>query len=130
MLLGEYCGEYVNITREMMREAVRRVLNLEFVGLTDAFNASVCLWHHQFGGVPREWMFQSVGKVRSGAYMFEQSQLAKESRDSEFAPLPGGGERAHPSIWKQIPIEYDPLDRQVTTTFPNQLRHFYLSSTS
>lgn len=99
MLLGEYCGEYLNITTQMFHEAIRRVLNMEFVGLTDAFNASVCLWHHQFGGTPHEWMFQSVGKVRSGEYMFAQSQKAKTNRERDPEPLPGGGDRAHPNTW-------------------------------
>lgn len=106
------------------------MLNLEFVGLTDAFNASVCLWHHQFGGTPQEWMFQSVGKVRSGAFMFEQAQKAKEQKSKEFEPLPGGGDRAHPSAWKKIPIAYDPLDYQVyqmaKTLFVARLQKFGL----
>jgi hypothetical protein len=30
---------------------------MAFVGLTDAFNASVCLMYHMYAGEMREWMF-------------------------------------------------------------------------
>lgn len=51
MMLGEYCGELMNITQDLMEEATRRVLSMDFVGLTDAFNATVCLFHHQYVGM-------------------------------------------------------------------------------
>ena len=35
MLLGEYCGLQINITRAMHEEAIRRVHKMAFVGLTD-----------------------------------------------------------------------------------------------
>jgi len=107
MMLGEYCGEILNITQAMKEEAVRRTLNLEFVGLTDAFNASVCLFHHQFGGTPEEWMFQSVGGVRSGVHLFDNHGTGKVEK------FPGKGARVHPDTWKEIPTTDDSLDFEI-----------------
>jgi hypothetical protein len=107
MILGEYCGEILNITNAMKEEALRRVLSMDFVGLTDAFNASVCLFHHQYGGTPQEWMFQSVGGVRSGVHLFDNHGTEKVER------FPGAGKRVHPDVWKQIPIEDDALDFEI-----------------
>lgn len=132
MLLGEYCGEYLNISHDMMDEALRRVMNMEFVGLTDAFNASVCLWHHQFGGVPQEWMFQSVGKVRSSKFLFEQTENAKAKGGVHLDPdpLPGGGNRVLPAYFDKIPIENESLDWQVyqlaSKLFVSRLQKFGL----
>ena len=89
----QYCGEYLNITRAMFEEAKRRVLNLDFLGMTDAFNASVCLFHHQFGGKPQEWSFQSVGGLRSGIHLFDNHGTGKVEK------FPGAGARVHPSTW-------------------------------
>ena len=41
MLLGEDCAVPLKITRAVYEEAERRLHNMAFVGLTDAFNASV-----------------------------------------------------------------------------------------
>ena len=41
MLVGEDCGVPLKITRAVYEEAERRLHNMAFVGLTDAFNASV-----------------------------------------------------------------------------------------
>lgn len=51
MLVGDDCSVPLNITRAIFEEAERRLHNMAFVGLTDAFNASVCLFHHMYGGV-------------------------------------------------------------------------------
>lgn len=51
MLLGDDCSVPIPITRAVYEEAERRLYNMAFVGLTDAFNASVCLFHHMYGGV-------------------------------------------------------------------------------
>jgi hypothetical protein len=73
MLLGEYCGLDINITKAMFDEALRRVHRLAFVGLTDAFNASVCLFHHQFGGVPDESQFTT--HTRNGKHLQKRKTL-------------------------------------------------------
>lgn len=92
-LFAQYCGEYLNITRAMREEAFRRLYSMDFVGLTDAFNESVCLFHHQFGGEPKEWMFQSLGGVRSGLTLFKNHGSAKVEK------FPGNGARVHPETW-------------------------------
>lgn len=73
MLLGEYCGLDINITKAMHEEAIRRVHKMKFVGLTDAFNASVCLFHHTFGGTPEKYMFTT--HTRNGKHLAKKKTL-------------------------------------------------------
>jgi len=52
MTLGKKCAQpYVNLTRTDLKEAIRRVQeDFAFVGLTEYFVESVCLFHRMFGG--------------------------------------------------------------------------------
>lgn len=60
MLVGGQCGMYHNLTTERIEEAHRRLKHLAFVGLTDAYNMSVCLFHQMWGGVPQPHMFANA----------------------------------------------------------------------
>lgn len=57
MLIGAYCARDRNITVNAFDEAKRRLQNFGFVGLTDNYNASVCLLCRMYGVVPRPFMF-------------------------------------------------------------------------
>lgn len=101
---------------------LERLLTVTCVPLryrTDAFNASVCLFHHQFGGKPEEWMFKSAGGIRSGEILFKHNQ---------DGPLPGIGERVHPNHWKKIPLDWDPIDWRIYSiareVFVSRLRKY------
>ena len=57
MLIGAYCARDRNITVNAFDEAKRRLQNFGFVGLTDNYNASVCLLCRMYGVAPRPFMF-------------------------------------------------------------------------
>ena len=101
MLLGEYCGLDINITKAMHDEAIRRVHKMKFVGLTDAFNASVCLFHHTFGGTPEEYMFTT--HTRNGKHLAKRKELQC-----------GLGLRVDSSSWEDFDsMDVDPYDTMV-----------------
>lgn len=57
MLVGRYCADNWLVDRKDFELAKARVHELAFVGLTDAYNMSVCLLYHMYQGQPQEWMF-------------------------------------------------------------------------
>lgn len=59
MLLGAPCAANKVFTPADVAEARRRVSRMTFAGLTEAFNASVCLYFHMFQGEMKEWMFNT-----------------------------------------------------------------------
>ena len=53
MVLGVPCAAPFALNASHLREAIRRVrFDFAFVGLTERFDASVCLFHSRFGGAP------------------------------------------------------------------------------
>ena len=78
------------------------------MGLTDAFNASVCLFHHMHGGQPLPYMFQSVGRERSSDFLFKEYKNTKK-----YHPLPGGGDRVPSSAWRELSPEDDAFDSRL-----------------
>eukprot|EP00730_Choanoeca_flexa_P018019 TRINITY_DN8734_c0_g2_i2.p1 TRINITY_DN8734_c0_g2~~TRINITY_DN8734_c0_g2_i2.p1 ORF type:complete len:483 (+),score=58.29 TRINITY_DN8734_c0_g2_i2:150-1598(+) len=51
MLLGQNCAHYVKLDSMLLEEAKRRVrYDLGFVGLSEHWNASICLFHRRYGG--------------------------------------------------------------------------------
>ena len=100
MLIGAYCARDRNITANAFDEARRRLHNFGFIGLTDNYNASVCLLSRMYGITPQRFMF--------GAHARPGSSHANK-------PLIGGGERVSRDYWKQIQPGDDPLDWQVWT---------------
>jgi hypothetical protein len=53
MLTGSECAALRNITGASLKRALQNLEAFSFVGITEAFNASVCLFHHQHGGPVR-----------------------------------------------------------------------------
>jgi hypothetical protein len=51
MMLGFNCGHYVRLELDQLEEAKRRVRqDMAFVGLSEHWNASICLFHRKYGG--------------------------------------------------------------------------------
>ena len=51
MLLGFNCAHHVKLDMGLLAEAKRRVLyDLGFLGLSEHWNASICLFHRKYGG--------------------------------------------------------------------------------
>jgi hypothetical protein len=60
MLLGRACAEDYNVSVSDAAQALRNLDTFAFVGLTEAFNMSVCLFHHMHGGEVFPWEFVTV----------------------------------------------------------------------
>ncbi len=90
-MLHQYCAARINISQTMLEEALRRVNRMAFVGLTDAYNASVCLLYHMFEGEMKEWMFATHARkaediaAKEGLEMKERNGGFRVSRDYWFA---------------------------------------------
>ena len=48
MLIGRYCADAWLLGRSDFEEAMRKQAQLAFVGLTEAYNMSVCLLYHMY----------------------------------------------------------------------------------
>merc|ERR1719272_267853 len=74
---GEACGDNSTITGDMVTRAIQRLEDgFSFVGLTDRWALSVCLFHAMFGGECHEREFENVrpGARRRGS-LYETEQL-------------------------------------------------------
>lgn len=124
MLTGKTCGNGdAKVTSATVVEAKHRLADkMAFVGLTEMFNASVCLFHHMYGGLPKEYQFQPVGLERSSDFLFNHYH-----RSRKYLPLPGGGERVHSDSWKEVPVGADKYDWEiyveVVKTFAQRLQN-------
>jgi hypothetical protein len=109
MMIGQTCAGVRQLKETDYVEAEKRLDgDIRFVGLTDAFNASVCLFHHMFGGKPLPYMFQTVGRERSSDFLFKEYKNTKK-----YKPLPGGGERVPSSAWQTVSLSQDPYDARL-----------------
>eukprot|EP00038_Savillea_parva_P031995 m.92710 g.92710 ORF g.92710 m.92710 type:complete len:479 (-) comp9970_c0_seq2:479-1915(-) len=100
MLIGAYCARTRNITVHAFDEAIRRLQAMAFVGLTDAFDASACLFCRMFNVTPQPFMFGKRAHARPG-----QSHHSHQ--------LPGGGQRVPTTYAEQLDPAVDPLDHVV-----------------
>jgi len=61
MTLGHYCGGTLAITPELMIQALGHLHQaFTFVGITDYWDVSICLFHAQFGGAQHQSSFVNV----------------------------------------------------------------------
>jgi hypothetical protein len=62
MLAGHYCAEQgVEMTSYLIKLAEDRLINdFAFVGLTERWDESICLFHQMLGGIAREVEFENV----------------------------------------------------------------------
>lgn len=86
MLLGKMCAQEYKVTNDDLRTAINNLHSLAFVGLTEAFNASVCLFHLMYGGPVYPFEFVHVREAEPYA-------------PNESYRLPGGHKRVPPSTW-------------------------------
>merc|ERR1712232_113816 len=50
MVLGHGCTEHYKLTERNLALAKRIISRMKFIGLSDEWNRSICLFHKQFGG--------------------------------------------------------------------------------
>jgi hypothetical protein len=106
MLIGRPCGEPGPLD---VGRAVRAINDLGFVGLTDEWALSVCLWHKRFGGRMRPVEFQDtrrgvVGKAEGRIYD-EHALLGHWRPEADDRVY----EAASSRFWREI--EYFGVDR-------------------
>ena len=78
---------------------------MAFIGLTDAYNASVCLMYHMFEGEMKEWMF--------AAHARKAEDVARE--EGLEMPERGGGKRVERDYWKKLRKTDDANDWELFT---------------
>jgi len=100
MMNGHRCGEQVTVTQDMVSLAVSRLeTGFAFVGLTDEWALSVCLFHIMYGSQCHKREFQDV---RPGAQHTSDSYDTKELKgwtDPFDGPL---YERAYVMFWANV----------------------------
>ena len=111
MLLGRACADGRPVTDAVLEKAMSALQrDVAWFGLTDAFNVSVCLFHHEHGGMPQPYMFSTVGGLRSSKFLTSEYRTS-----SKYKPLPGGGDRVPPESWRDISLADDPSDARLFT---------------
>ena len=77
----------VNITADLLPRALETLRSLAFVGLTDRWRDSVCLFHAKHGGVPRPRQFGTMAQEREVAGGSQQTRGATCSKyDTSCVP--------------------------------------------
>lgn len=78
MLIGHHCGRDVSLTPMDAVRAIERLSTaLAFVGITDFWDASICLFHRKFGGSPSTFELHNV-----------RSTLIWEGQNTTSTPTP------------------------------------------
>ena len=85
MVLGFQCGADAKISDEDIRIAKTRISKYLFVGITDDWDRSVCLFHKMLGGKPKQIQYENI---LPGTYEKAKSRkeftLSKGDRDIEL----------------------------------------------
>ena len=91
MLLGQFCGKsFAKRLSDVPADAVERAIDrldstFAFVGLTEHWNMSVCLFHAQFGGRPSAASFENS---RAGHYHQDGASSNKfEAKELDFGGI-------------------------------------------
>jgi len=90
MLLGRRCNENVRLTEAKLEKAKLNLrTRFQFVGLTEEWNDSVCLFYAMFGSHPNPVAFQNVRPSNqvSGEYVQERAlqELSPEDDPWDYA---------------------------------------------
>eukprot|EP00049_Salpingoeca_infusionum_P012639 m.232633 g.232633 ORF g.232633 m.232633 type:complete len:192 (-) comp15235_c1_seq2:276-851(-) len=84
MLNGYRCAELVQVTAEMTNNAIKRLHEVAFVGLTDEWSNSICLFHAMFGGAPYQENFGPIRKQVDGGSSESSSKAGSSSSHGQF----------------------------------------------
>jgi len=81
MIVGYLCNSKHELTKADLQKAKERVEKFAFLGITDEWNRSICLFHKQFGGKIYDVEFQDE---RKGVYEKEKFTRVKDINDDEL----------------------------------------------
>ena len=101
MVVGGQCGMYHEIDADLFQKAKENVEKMAFVGLTEYYNASVCLFHEMLGGQPQPYMFKNARPADAHKKAWKPRKL------------PGGGMQERPSAWETLSKLDDPMDYEL-----------------
>lgn len=132
MLTGEHCAvegkkgdELVNITQERIQLAIERVNSMAFVGLTEEWDESVCLFHLMFGSKVYRAEFKDIHRGRNkkgadwgedplGDFVDEADEAVYAAAKARFEQLrsqyAGGADSACDAMFASMPKSDDLLE--------------------
>lgn len=82
--------------------AAARLTNFGFVGLQDAYNASVCLFHHMYGLAPQPHEFFVFNMGWQTRKPGDSNRQAASIRANKYKLAPAG--LSHPGQWDEAPL--------------------------
>lgn len=81
MMNGYPCNKPVEVTEEMTQYAINRIRQAAFVGDTDEWDSSICLFHAMFGGEVNPHSFQNVRPTTAKNYDRTSSDMLLSPED-------------------------------------------------
>jgi len=72
MVVGHRCASEYILTNADLQKAKRRIEKMRFIGITDEWNRSICLFHKQFGGNIYDVEFQNKREGNYTKYEFSR----------------------------------------------------------
>eukprot|EP00049_Salpingoeca_infusionum_P001180 m.45868 g.45868 ORF g.45868 m.45868 type:complete len:311 (+) comp10902_c0_seq1:173-1105(+) len=107
MLLGIKCNKNVPVTDDMVERAIGRLKQFAFVGLTDEWNDSVCLFYRMFGGDHTPNAFKNVRDTAdaSGSHAYVRSK-GLEVFDVDVDPADWEVYQAAKAIFREKQAQY------------------------
>eukprot|EP00730_Choanoeca_flexa_P018320 TRINITY_DN88_c0_g1_i1.p1 TRINITY_DN88_c0_g1~~TRINITY_DN88_c0_g1_i1.p1 ORF type:complete len:228 (+),score=46.89 TRINITY_DN88_c0_g1_i1:11-694(+) len=76
MILGHNCAAKFTITEDLFQTAVARLRTFAFVGLTDDWDTSICLFHAMYGGALKQVFFHNVRNTSEAVGHHDYQQAA------------------------------------------------------
>lgn len=132
MILGMKCAaQDVKLTRDDLREALSRVRNeFAFIGITEYYTETVCLFHRMFGAPIHPHELQNLRFVGQGrravnylALLGEEpglnstirslSAVTRPTEDFEKKFREAGYTSLPKDAWHDLPVDADPYDWEV-----------------
>jgi len=81
MVVGYRCASDTVLTKTHMKKAKKRIERMGFVGITDDWNRSICLFHRQFGGKIFDVEYRNE---REGHYKKNEFRRVNDTFDDEL----------------------------------------------
>eukprot|EP00043_Microstomoeca_roanoka_P006749 m.65630 g.65630 ORF g.65630 m.65630 type:complete len:435 (+) comp13550_c0_seq1:308-1612(+) len=122
MLLGQHCGSSFVPTRDDFNEALRRVdEHFAFVGLVEAWNTSVCLFHRMFGGRIDE---MELFNTRPGTHIVERfSETYRMATDDDLHELTIENDPWDYELYQYVRKKFISLLEEYGLEVPDHIRH-------
>eukprot|EP00730_Choanoeca_flexa_P005443 TRINITY_DN11943_c0_g1_i5.p1 TRINITY_DN11943_c0_g1~~TRINITY_DN11943_c0_g1_i5.p1 ORF type:complete len:174 (+),score=22.16 TRINITY_DN11943_c0_g1_i5:155-676(+) len=83
LLTGAGCAENITVTEDRIQLAMKRLEEIAFLGLTDEYDASICLFHAMYGGTPKLVEFSNI---RPTTNFMKGGQVYDAEKVDELSP--------------------------------------------